>query len=92
MPKKEKKGKVFKAEYYDFNLVAVVILLICFGLVMLYSTSAYTALVKDNNDMAYFAKQAIISACSIVGALAVSKLDYHLLYYVSGMIYWVSMD
>ena len=91
MPKKEKKGKVFKAEYYDFNLVAVVILLICFGLVMLYSTSAYTALVKDNNDMAYFAKQAIISACSIVGALAVSKLDYHLLYYVSGMIYWVSM-
>ena len=28
MPKKEKKGKVFKAEYYDFNLVAVVILLI----------------------------------------------------------------
>lgn len=91
MPKKEKKGKVFKAEYYDFNLVAVVILLICFGLVMLYSTSAYTALVKDNNDMAYFAKQAIISACSIAGALAVSKLDYHLLYYVSGMIYWVSM-
>ena len=37
MPKKEKKGKVFKAEYYDFNLVAVVILLICFGLVMLYN-------------------------------------------------------
>lgn len=91
MAKKKKKGKVFKAEYYDFNLVAVVILLICFGLVMLYSTSAYTALVKDNNDMAYFAKQAVISACSIAGALAISTWDYHLLYYVSRMIYWISI-
>lgn len=51
MAKKEKKKAVFRPEFYDYNLVAVVILLICFWLVMLYSTSAYVAQVKYNNDM-----------------------------------------
>ena len=30
-----------RVDYYDFNLLAAVILLTCFGLVMLYSASAY---------------------------------------------------
>lgn len=46
--------------YYDYNLLACVILLTCFGLVMLYSTSAYTAKVKYGSDMAFFGKQAVI--------------------------------
>ena len=54
------------------------ILLTCFGLVMLYSTSAYTALVESHNDMEYFAKQAIIGACSIVGALIISRMGLSL--------------
>ena len=32
-----------KTSFYDYNLIAVILLLTCFGLVMLYSTSAYTA-------------------------------------------------
>ena len=32
-----------KDGYYDYSLLAVVVLLTCFGLVMLYSTSAYVA-------------------------------------------------
>ena len=38
--KKIKKKKHFRGGYYDYNLLAIVILLICFGLIMLYSTSA----------------------------------------------------
>ena len=45
-------------DYYDYNLLAVVILLTCFGLVMLYSTSAYEAAVDYQNDMYFFRKQA----------------------------------
>lgn len=89
---KRNKGKIrLRQQYYDFNLVAVVILLICFGLVMLYSTSAYIAHVQEGNDMFYFRKQALISAASIIGALLISKFDYHILYYVSGFIYAVSI-
>ena len=90
MAGRKKKKRSAKSGYYDFNLVAVVILLICFGLVMLYSTSAYTAQVKFGNDMNFFTKQTIISVVSLLAALFVSKFDYHVLYYVGKVSYWLS--
>lgn len=90
MAKKKKKGRA-KSEYFDYNLIAAVILLTCFGLVMLYSTSAYTAQIKFDDDMSFFRKQAIISAASIMIAVGLSMFDYHLLYYVSRFIYWFSI-
>ena len=91
MAKKKKKPARFgflssNMGYYDFDLVAVVLLLTCFGLVMLYSTSAYVAEKDVGNDMLYFQKQAMIGGASIFLALAVSasrKFDYHILYYIS---------
>ena len=91
MPKKNKKTRRARTRYYDYNLVAIVVLLTCFGLVMLYSTSAYTAQVNYENDMQFFGRQAAISIGSILIALFISRLDYHLLYYISGWIYVVSM-
>lgn len=91
MAGRRKKKRSAKSGYYDFNLVAVVILLICFGLVMLYSTSAYTAQVKFGNDMNFFTKQTIISVVSLLAALFVSKFDYHVLYYVGKVSYWLSI-
>ncbi len=35
-----------KIRYYDYSLLAILIFLVCFGLVMLYSTSSYSALVS----------------------------------------------
>ena len=43
------KGKLIR-EYYDYNLLAVVIILMCFGLVMLYSASSYEATNTFNDD------------------------------------------
>ena len=80
-----------KSDYYDYNLLAVVILLTCFGLVMLYSTSAYTAALEYENDMAYFGKQAVISAVCIMVAIVVSFIDYHVLFKLSGVILAVSV-
>lgn len=68
-----------RADYYDYSLVAVIILLICFGLIMLYSTSSYIAQMNYNDDMFYFKKQALISVGCIVMAIGISMLDYHLL-------------
>lgn len=91
MPKKNKKTRAASTRYYDYNLVAIVVLLTCFGLVMLYSTSAYTSQVNYKDDMQFFGRQAIISIASILGALFLSRFDYHILYYVSGGIYVVSI-
>lgn len=72
--KKKKEG----TKYFDYDLLLVIIFLMCFGLIMLYSTSAYTAQVENGNDMFYFTKQAIIGAVGILIMLAVSKIDYHI--------------
>ena len=66
-------------DYYDYSLLAVIVLLTCFGLIMLYSTSAYTAQMQFGDDMHYFKKQAAISVVCIIGAIIISKIDYHIL-------------
>lgn len=63
--------------YFDYDLLLVIIFLSCFGLVMLYSTSAYSAQSDFQNDMYYFTKQAIISVLSFGIMFVVSKIDYH---------------
>ena len=81
-----------KSDYYDYNLVAVIVLLVCFGLVMLYSTSSYMAEVNYGNDMFYFKKQALISAACLIGALFISKiLDYHILLPFTTALYVASL-
>ena len=59
---KEVKGK---SKYFDYNLLAIVVFLACFGLVMLYSTSSYSAQLKFGDSMYFFKRQALISAGSI---------------------------
>lgn len=64
-------------QYFDFDLLLVIIFLMCFGLVMLYSTSSYSAQADFNNDMFYFSKQAFIGVVSFGVMLLVSRIDYH---------------
>ena len=73
------KMKKAKSDYYDFNLVAVIILIMCFGLIMLYSTSSYMAQINEGDDMFYFKKQAMYSIGWLVLAIVVSYFDYHIL-------------
>lgn len=74
--KREKKQKS-TVRYLDYSLIAVLVFLICFGLVMLYSTSAYSALTTYGDSMYYFKRQLIFSGGSVVVLLAVARVDYH---------------
>src|SRR5699024_7417539 len=80
-----------KAQYFDFDLLLIVIFLMCFGLVMLYSTSAYSAQIDFDNDMYYFSKQALIGLVGIVVMIVVSKIDYHLYGAFAGEIFLFSL-
>lgn len=67
-------GKDPNAQYYfDYSLLATVILLVCFGLVMLYSISSYTAMIEGNGDMFYFRKQLIYTllGCGLLVAFSI---------------------
>ena len=76
-----------KTDDYDYSLLAVIILLTCFGLVILYSTSSYMAELNYGDDMYYFKKQAAISFGCIIIALGISQIDYHILTKFTGVLY-----
>lgn len=68
--------------YYDYSLLVLVIFIAAFGLVMIYSSSSYTAQThaKYNYDAAYFLKKQAFSAIlGVVAMLTVSKIDYRIL-------------
>lgn len=87
--KKKKKSK--KIQYYDYSLLAVLICLICFGLVMLYSTSAYSALVKYGDSMHYFKRQLIFTLMGLFGMHVISKIHYHWYYKRAKAFYYLSI-
>ena len=55
-PKKKKENSI---SYFDYNLLFLVIFLVCFGLVMLYSSSSYLCAnsAKYNYDAAFYLKR-----------------------------------
>lgn len=67
-------GRVHRA--YDFSLLFLTFFLVCFGLVMIYSTSSYNA-TKYHGDATFFLrKQMIFAVFGMVVMVAVSKIDY----------------
>lgn len=66
------------ANYMDYTLLFIVIFLLGFGLVMVYSTSSYSANLQFNGDSAwYFRKQLGATAVGIVAMMVVANIPYH---------------
>lgn len=63
--------------YYDYSLLLITLILVCIGLVMVYSTSSYYAVKQKFGDAAYFFKRQTISAIlGVIVMIFVSKIDY----------------
>lgn len=77
--------------YFDYSLLFIIIFLLGFGLVMLYSTSAYTSQLKFGSSTYYLYKQIFSSALGLVGLAMVSMLDYHLCQKFAVLIYLASL-
>ena len=79
------------AAYFDYNLLIVVIFLVCFGLVMLYSSSSYSAQIKFGDDMFYLKRQALVTVGSFFAMHVVSRIDYHIYAKWAWPVYWIAM-
>ncbi|HJC86429.1 MAG TPA: putative lipid II flippase FtsW [Candidatus Eisenbergiella intestinigallinarum] len=70
-----------QAEYFfDYTLLFIVLFLLGFGLIMVYSTSSYEASMSAslNYDEAYYLKhQAAATALGLVAMMVVSRIPYH---------------
>ena len=72
-----------RGEYFDYTLLIVVIFLIVFGLIMIYSTSSYVSS-RANSDSGYYLKHQLLAV--VVGFFAasvISLIDYHFWSYFS---------
>ena len=71
-----------RQSYYDYSMLILVIFIVAFGLVMVYSASSFTAQTHDKYgyDAAFFLKKQAKSALAgAIFMLLVSKLDYRFL-------------
>ena len=77
--------------FFDYTMLFIVVFLMLFGLVMLYSTSSYEANIKFEDSAFYFRKQAVASAIGIAVMLAIMLLDYHIVQRFAFIAYVVSL-
>ncbi|MBR3770580.1 MAG: cell division protein FtsW [Lachnospiraceae bacterium] len=74
MAGRQKKNKPLR--YYDYSLLFLIIFLLCFGLVMLYSTSSYYGFTRFDDSAYYVKKQLFATALGVVAMFVVSMIPY----------------
>ncbi len=64
--------------FFDYTLLFIVLFLLAFGLVMLYSASSYDASLHYDGDSTYFLKrQAISTVMGLAAMIVVANIPYH---------------
>lgn len=78
-------------QYFDYSMLAVLVFVVCFGLIMLYSSSSYSALVKYNDSMYFLKRQMLFCAMGFFGMYWISRVDYHIYSKYAEHFYWFSI-
>lgn len=76
--KKIKKIDKKAAAGYDVSFLAIVLVLVSFGLIMLFSASHAYTLYRFDNSFYFISKQSIFAVVGIVCMFFISKIDYHI--------------
>lgn len=77
--RRQRKSTFFfsKGDFFEYSLLFIVLFLVAFGLIMVYSTSSYTAELKTGNPAYYLRRQGGFAVLGFIALLFVSKMDYH---------------
>lgn len=82
-----RKKKEKKYRYFDYTLLFIIIFLVGFGLVMLYSTSSYTAATRFSDSTYFLRRQARTVILGFAGMFLFSFIDYHFWMKISPLAY-----
>ena len=81
-----------KTKYFDYSLLVIIMFLVCFGLVMVYSSSYYSGMQLKNPDPAFYLKKQIISTMiGMVVFVFCVFFDYRFYYKLAPWIYLGSL-
>lgn len=71
------RGRKKTEHYFDYSLLFIILFLVGFGLVMIYSASSYNATVEMDNAMYFLIHQGSAAAIGIAAMFLVSLIPYH---------------
>ncbi len=74
---KRRKGQAQSEYFFDYSLLFIVLFLLGFGLVMLYSTSSYEAAQNYGSSTFFLEKQLKATILGLVGMMVVANIPYH---------------
>ncbi len=81
-----------KTEYYfDYSLIFIIIFLVGFGLIMLYSSSSYMATQKYHDAAYWLKRQGIWSVIGLLLMIFLSFIPYHFYEHFATLGYFVSL-
>lgn len=80
-----------KFNYFDYSFLFVIIFLLCFGTLMLYSASSYSSLIKYNDSTYYLKKQMIALVLGILAMVFFTFADYRFWRKYSFWLYAISV-
>ena len=90
MEKRAVLRKKSQATYVDYSLIFIILFLLAFGLIMLYSTSSYDANLSKGDPAYYFKHQLIPTVLGLVAMIATSFFPYKWYDKISFIIYAVA--
>lgn len=76
--------------FFDYSLLFIVLFLLGFGLVMIYSASSYTAILEYEDAGHFMKRQLLAIIIGLVMMIIVANLDYHFWKRFAGLGYIVS--
>lgn len=91
MQNKAKSVNKGKKSQVDFVLIIIILILLSFGIVMVLSASAPSALAETGDSYTYVTKQAIFAVIGLALMWFVSKIDYRIYKKFYWLIYWLSV-
>lgn len=69
--------KTAKKSYFDYSLLFLIIFMLAFGLLMLYSTSSYNAAIEFGSSTYYLRKQFQATVLGLIVMFVVANINYH---------------
>lgn len=69
---------IYRSSFFDYSLLFIVLFLVAFGLVIVYSTSSYSGQLQHGNSAFFLIRQGRAAIVGLVALFIFSNLDYHI--------------
>lgn len=83
--------KKVRKKYYDYSLLLSIIILVTFGLIMIYSASSFSAQLEFKDSAYYIKRQGFFTILGFIAMFVVSNIDYHRILKFDKAIYALSV-